>query len=81
MVPDRAGARQQIQLGLKAKPDQWATETGRPSDELVEAAMAGYFDGLAQVRGMLNSRYDELESGRAQPIEGAPGVGETAMDE
>mgnify|MGYP001424816052 CR=1 FL=1 len=56
---------------LKAKLDEWATETGRPADELVEEAMAGYFDELARVRGMLDSRYDELKSGRVQPIDGA----------
>ncbi len=27
---------------LQAKVDQWASETGRPADELVEDAMAGY---------------------------------------
>jgi hypothetical protein len=31
-------------------------ETGRLADELVEDAMAGYFDELAQIRGMLDSR-------------------------
>ena len=60
-----------LKSDLKAKLDQWAAETGRPADELVEEAMAGYFDELAQVRGMLNSRYDDLKSGRVQPIDGA----------
>jgi len=34
---------------LEAKIDQWVAETGRVVDELVEDAMAGYFDELAQV--------------------------------
>jgi hypothetical protein len=53
---------------LQAKLDRWVTETGRGPDELVEDAMAGYFDELAQTREMLNSRYDDLKSGRVKPI-------------
>ncbi|MEP6602038.1 MAG: hypothetical protein ABJB49_09560, partial [Nitrospirota bacterium] len=33
---------------LQAKLDRWVTETGRGPDELVEDAMASYFDELAQ---------------------------------
>ena len=33
---------------LQAKLDRWVTETGRGPDELVEDAMAGYFDELAR---------------------------------
>jgi hypothetical protein len=55
---------------LQAKLDRWVTETGRGPDELVEDAMAGYFDELAQAREMLNSRYDDLKSGRVKPISG-----------
>ena len=32
--------------------------------------MAGYLDELVQTRGMLNSRYDDLKSGRVKPIDG-----------
>jgi hypothetical protein len=53
---------------LQAKLDRWVTETGRGTDELVEDAMAGYFDELARTRQMLNSRYDDLKSGRVKPI-------------
>ncbi len=55
---------------LQAKVDRWVAETGRPTEELVEDAMVGYFDVLAQVRGMLDSRYGDLKSGRVQPIDG-----------
>ena len=55
---------------LQAKLDRWVTETGRDPDELVEDAMAGYFDELARTREMLNSRYDDLKSGRVKPISG-----------
>lgn len=55
---------------LRAKIDQWVAETGRVADELVEDAMAGYFDELAHVREMLDSRYDDLKSGEVKPIDG-----------
>ncbi len=55
---------------LQAKLDELATETGRPTDELVEDVVAGYFDELARTRDMLNSRYDDLKSGRVKPISG-----------
>jgi len=32
--------------------------------------MAGYFDELARTREMLNSRYDDLKSGKVKPIDG-----------
>jgi hypothetical protein len=53
---------------LQAKLDRWVNDTGLGPDELVEDAMAGYFDELARTREMLNSRYDDLKSGRVKPI-------------
>jgi hypothetical protein len=47
-----------------------ATQTGRGTDELLQDALAVYLDELAQARGMLNSRYDDLKSGRVNPIDG-----------
>ena len=47
-----------------------AATTGRAPDELVEDAMNGYLAELTQVRGMLDGRYDEIKSGRVQPIDG-----------
>jgi hypothetical protein len=55
---------------LQAKIDRWVAETGRAPDELVEDAMAGYFEELTQTREMLNSRFDDLKSGRVKPIDG-----------
>ncbi len=56
---------------VQAKPDQMARDTGRPSGELLEDAVAGLFDELAYTREMLDRRYDDLESGRVQRIDGA----------
>jgi hypothetical protein len=55
---------------IQAKIDRWVTETGRGPDELIEDAVAGYFEELAQTQEMLNSRYDDLKSGRVKPVSG-----------
>jgi predicted transcriptional regulator len=55
---------------VQAKLEQMARESGRPSHELVEDAVAGYFDELAHTREMLDRRFDDLESGRVKPIDG-----------
>jgi len=55
---------------IKAKIDRWVAETGRGPDELIEDAIAGYFEELTRTRDMLNSRYDDLKSGKVKPIPG-----------
>jgi predicted transcriptional regulator len=59
-----------ISPDVQAKLDQMARDSGCPSDQLVEDALLGYFDELADTREMLDSRYDDLESGRVKPIDG-----------
>lgn len=55
---------------VEAKLNALATETGRAADEFVQDALAGYFEELAEVRGMLDSRYDDIKSGQVKPIDG-----------
>lgn len=55
---------------LEAKLNQVVKETGRGVDDLVEDAMAGYLDELSQVRSTLDSRYDDIKSGRVKPVDG-----------
>jgi len=55
---------------VQAKLEQMARESGRPSHELVEDAVASYFDEMAHTREMLDRRFDDLESGRVKPIDG-----------
>jgi hypothetical protein len=57
-------------LDVEAKLNALVTETGRTADEFVQDAMAGYFEELAEVRGMLDSRYDDIKSGKVKPIDG-----------
>ena len=54
----------------EARLRELAATTGRAPEELVEDAMSGYLAELAQVRNMLDSRYDEIKSGRDRPIDG-----------
>ena len=55
---------------LQAKLERLAIDTWRPADQLVEDVVAGYFEELMQAREMLNTRYDDLKSGRVKPIDG-----------
>jgi predicted transcriptional regulator len=55
---------------VQAKLEQMARESGRPSSELVEDAVIGYFDELAHTRELLDRRFGDLESGRVKPIDG-----------
>ena len=47
-----------------------AHDSGRPADQVVEEALAGYFAELDQTREMLDSRYDDLDSGKVELIDG-----------
>lgn len=54
----------------ESRLQELAVETGRPADELVEDAMAGYLTELAAVRSTLDSRYDDIKAGKVKPIDG-----------
>ena len=59
-----------IKPDVQAKLDQMARESGRPSDELVEDALVGYFDEVAHTRDMLDRRFNELVNGKGNLIAG-----------
>ncbi len=54
----------------ESRLQELAAATGRAPEELIEDAMTGYLSELTQVRGMLEDRYDDVKSGRVQPIDG-----------
>ena len=58
----------------ESRIQELSAKTGRAPDDLVEDAMAGYLQELAQVRGSLDSRYDDLKSGRAKPVDGEDAI-------
>lgn len=54
----------------ESRLNELASKSGRPTDELVEDAMAAYLSEVAEVRSMLDKRYDDIKSGRIKPIDG-----------
>lgn len=54
----------------ESRLQELASKTGRAPNDLIEDAMAGYLQELAQVRGMLDNRYDDLKNGRMKPMDG-----------
>jgi predicted transcriptional regulator len=63
-------------MEVRLKPEtelrlnELASKSGRPADALVEEAMAGYLEEIADVRNTLDGRYDDIISGRVKPIDG-----------
>ena len=55
---------------LESKVAVFSATTGRAPDDLIQDAIVGYFEELAQLRGTLDRRYDDLKSGRVEPIDG-----------
>ena len=56
---------------VEKKLNKLASQNGLGSAAtLVQDVVEGYFEELAQTREMLNSRYDDLTSGKIQPIDG-----------
>lgn len=47
-----------------------AASSRRTPSEIVEDALAGYLEEVASVGKTLDSRYDDLKSGRVKPIDG-----------
>ena len=47
-----------------------ASRTGRATDDLVENVLSGYLAEIAEVREMLDGRYDDIKSGRVESIDG-----------
>ena len=47
-----------------------ATTSGRAPEDIVEDALAGDREEVASIRQTLDSRYDDLKSGRVKPIDG-----------
>ena len=52
------------------KLNELAVSSGRAAADIVEDALAGYLQEVAAVRQMLDTRYDDLASGRVTPMDG-----------
>jgi len=60
----------QLRPETESRLQELATKTGRAPNDLIEDAMAGYLQELAQAREMLDNRYDDIKSGRVKPLDG-----------
>jgi predicted transcriptional regulator len=60
----------QVSAETAKKLNDLATSSGRAPEEIVEDALAGYLEEVASVRKTLERRFDDLKSGRANPIDG-----------
>ncbi len=54
----------------ESRLNELASQSGRPTNDLVEDAMAGYLTEVAEVRMMLDNRYHDIKTGRVQPLDG-----------
>jgi predicted transcriptional regulator len=63
-------------MEIRLKPEtesrlmELAASSGRATEELIEDAVSGYFAELAQLRGVLDRRYDEIKAGNVKPLDG-----------
>ena len=60
----------QLKPETQLRLQELASMSGCPIDDLIEGALAGYLEEVVEVRSMLDSRYDEIKSGRVKPIDG-----------
>ena len=58
----------QIKPNQEAKIADLAAKTGRDKSEILEEVIESYFDELADVREMLDQRYDEFKAGRVKEL-------------
>ena len=54
----------------ESRLQELASKSGRPTDDLVEDAMVAYLAEVAGLRTLLDSRYDDIKSGRVEPVDG-----------
>jgi predicted DNA-binding protein len=60
----------QFKPETEARLRELENESGRPAQELIEDAMSAYLAEVAELRRVIDTRYDEVQSGRVKPIDG-----------
>ncbi len=55
---------------VQEKLEQMARDAGRPLSDVIADAVIGLYDELAYTREVLDRRYDEMDSGTVQGIDG-----------
>ena len=56
--------------GTESRLHELASQSGGPTDDLVEDPMAPYLVEVAEVRSLLDTRYDDIKSGRVKTVDG-----------
>lgn len=69
MKPYSSGMEVQVTAETARKLKDLAETSGRAPEDIVEDALAGYLEEVASVLTTLDSRYDDLKSGRVKPID------------
>jgi predicted DNA-binding protein len=59
-----------FKAGTESRLHELASQSGRPTDDLVEDAMAAYLAEVGEVRILLDGRYDDIKNGRVKPVDG-----------
>ena len=54
----------------ESRLQELAQQTGRAPDDLIEDAMASYLKELSEIRQTLDTRFDDIKSGKVQAIDG-----------
>jgi hypothetical protein len=49
---------------------EFASRTGRTTDDVLEDALSGYLAEINEARECLDGRYDDVKSGRVKPFDG-----------
>ena len=58
----------QLTPDVEKQLNDLATQSGCGANDVLEDALAGYFEEVAQTHQLLNSRYEDLKSGRVKPV-------------
>jgi hypothetical protein len=70
LIKGATGMEVQFEPDVQAKLEQMARESGRAAAELVKDAVAGYVHEVAGTSQILNSRYDDIKSGKVKLVSG-----------
>jgi predicted DNA-binding protein len=60
----------QLTPAHEARINELARQSGRDNAEVLSEVIDSYFEELARINATLDRRYDELESGQVQPVNG-----------
>jgi predicted DNA-binding protein len=54
----------------ESRLNELGAQSGRPTDELAEDAIASHLQGIAQLGEVLDQRYNDFKNGKTEAIDG-----------